>query len=256
MKKDSGRDGITLAIGMVSKHRSHAGGATFLWRTGTMRTLIKPLLALTASDLMTPDVLYLPQTMPLPEAIRLLLDNHVSGAPVVDDRGRCVGIFSAVDIARFAGQGGATSGHAHLRLPKSCSFFTKQKDPEGKTVAYCTLPLGACPIQRCEKDAEGTAKVVCSQPNCVLADWQVVEMEELPHEDIGRFMTSDVVMVTPDTPIRQLARQMIDAHIHRVLVGDEQRRPVGIVSSTDVLAAVAYAAEAPVGDEGSVATGE
>jgi predicted transcriptional regulator len=35
-----------------------------------------------------------------------------------------------------------------------------------------------------------------------------------------------------------LARMMLDAHIHRVIVVDEQNRPVGVVSSTDILAAV------------------
>jgi CBS domain-containing protein len=33
---------------------------------------------------------------------------------------------------------------------------------------------------------------------------------------------------------------MIDAHIHRVIVVDEEERPIGIVSNTDVLAALAY----------------
>jgi CBS-domain-containing membrane protein len=34
---------------------------------------------------------------------------------------------------------------------------------------------------------------------------------------------------------------MIDAHIHRVIVLDEERKPVGIVSSTDLMAALASA---------------
>ena len=33
---------------------------------------------------------------------------------------------------------------------------------------------------------------------------------------------------------------MLDAHIHHLIVVDERRRPVGIVTSTDILAAVAY----------------
>jgi CBS-domain-containing membrane protein len=33
--------------------------------------------------------------------------------------------------------------------------------------------------------------------------------------------------------------RMCDAHIHRVVIVDERRRPVGVVSSMDVLAAVA-----------------
>jgi CBS domain-containing protein len=34
---------------------------------------------------------------------------------------------------------------------------------------------------------------------------------------------------------------MIDAHIHRVIVVDEEGKPQGIVSGTDLLAALAYA---------------
>jgi CBS-domain-containing membrane protein len=32
---------------------------------------------------------------------------------------------------------------------------------------------------------------------------------------------------------------MRDGHIHRIVIVDERRRPVGVVSGTDVLAAVA-----------------
>jgi CBS domain-containing protein len=58
---------------------------------------------------------------------------------------------------------------------------------------------------------------------------------------VGRYMTQDPVTVSPGTHISDLARMMTDAHIHRVIVVDGQNRPVGIVSSTDILAAVAYA---------------
>ena len=40
--------------------------------------------------------------------------------------------------------------------------------------------------------------------------------------------------------IMDLARSMLDAHIHRIIVVDNNCRPIGIVSSTDILAAVAY----------------
>jgi CBS domain-containing protein len=54
-------------------------------------------------------------------------------------------------------------------------------------------------------------------------------------------MTADPVIVAPETPLGQLARSMLDAHIHRVIVAHADRRPLGIVTSTDVLAAVARA---------------
>jgi CBS domain-containing protein len=47
--------------------------------------------------------------------------------------------------------------------------------------------------------------------------------------------------VAAGTDIRGVARLMLDAHIHRVGVVDEAHRLVGIITSTDLLAAVAYA---------------
>ena len=41
----------------------------------------------------------------------------------------------------------------------------------------------------------------------------------------------------------EVARKMLDAHIHRVIVVRADGRPLGIVSSTDMLAALAYAPE-------------
>lgn len=54
------------------------------------------------------------------------------------------------------------------------------------------------------------------------------------------------------TPIRELARQMIDAHIHRIIVVDDENRPLGIVSSTDLLAALAYTEESSVAEAAPV----
>jgi CBS domain-containing protein len=52
-------------------------------------------------------------------------------------------------------------------------------------------------------------------------------------------MTPDPVMAAPTTGIRELARTMLDAHVHRVIIVNEVEQPIGIVSSMDVLAAVA-----------------
>jgi len=76
---------------------------------------------------------------------------------------------------------------------------------------------------------------------CVCSDWQVVEVERLPGEEVAEYMTADPVTAPPSAPITTLARMMLDAHIHRVVIVDGEDRPVGIVSATDVLAAVARA---------------
>ncbi len=70
-------------------------------------------------------------------------------------------------------------------------------------------------------------------------------MGEEPDRAIRNYMTRQPVIVALDTSIGELARMMVDAHIHRVLVvGDHNGKPCGIVASTDVLAAVTRAAQA------------
>jgi CBS domain-containing protein len=160
-----------------------------------MITTSKPFSTLTAADLMSREVVLIPKELSLRAAARLLSRNQISGAPVVDAEGRCIGVVSATDFVRWA-----------------------EKDNEAATIA--------------------TADTDC---HCA---WQVVEPERLPVDQVNRYMTCDPIMVSPQTPIRELARLMLDAHIHRVIVKDELRRPVGIVSSMDILAAVANASSA------------
>jgi CBS domain-containing protein len=169
-----------------------------------------------------------------------MLKNRISGAPVVDRDGKCVGVLSATDFLRLAGKRTDVTKPASPALPITCSFQRTFRAHDGQEITLCTLPLGVCPIQRRQKEPDGEEQIVCAEPHSVPVDWQMVEVENLPVDAVRRFMTPDPVIARPDAPIRFLARMMIDAHIHRVIVVNEARRPIGVVSSTDVLAALAY----------------
>jgi predicted transcriptional regulator len=153
----------------------------------------KPLLSLTASDLMTESLVLVPEEMSLQGAAHLLTQARVSGAPVVNHEGRCVGVLSANDFVAWVDK---TRGGTQGRPSSSVCFA-----------------------------------------------WQIIDPESLPEDAVRNFMTRDPAFVQANTAIGELARMMIDAHIHRLIVIDPERRPVGIVSSTDVLAAVARADE-------------
>jgi CBS domain-containing protein len=148
------------------------------------------LLQLTANDLMSREVVMLPKEMSLRVAAHLLAQNQISGAPVVDLEGRCIGVVSATDFMRWTEKGADAARGA-------------------------------------------TAGAEC---HCA---WQLLDVENLPLDQVGACMTRDPVMVSPQTSIVTVARHMLDAHIHRVVVADAQRRPIGVVSSTDLLAAIA-----------------
>lgn len=55
-----------------------------------------------ASDLMNSEVLTVPETMSVKDLAAFLVDNEISGAPVVDDEGKLVGVVSVVDVAAAA----------------------------------------------------------------------------------------------------------------------------------------------------------
>jgi len=73
------------------------------------------------------------------------------------------------------------------------------------------------------------------------SEWEVVNIDTLPRDEVRWYMTPDPVTVPPGTQVTRLARMMLDAHIHRIIIVDAAGRPIGVVSSTDILAAVAYA---------------
>lgn len=206
-----------------------------------MITSEKPLLELTAEDLMSRDLLVFSEEMPLREAAQSLLRVQVAGAPVVDVNGKCVGVLSAFDYVRLFKARPEALQPAHGLRPMTCPFQARLGTANGREAVHCLLALGACPLQRPQKNAKGENLLLCEEPHCVLADWQVVELEQLAEDPVRQYMTPDPVTVSMGASIRELARTMIDAHIHRVVVVDEQQKPIGIVTSTDILAALAYA---------------
>jgi CBS domain-containing protein len=157
-----------------------------------MRSATKSLLSLCAADIMSHNIVMIPREMSLQGAARMLARANVTGAPVVDTHGHCIGVLSATDFMHWV-----------------------------------------------EKDQKpGSKKTAAAQSMCLA--WQLPEGPLQPSCCVEEFMTKDPVLVTPGTRIGELARMMIDAHIHRVIVVDaESQRPIGIVSSMDILAVLA-----------------
>lgn len=59
---------------------------------------------ITASDLMNPEVLTVRDDMPVRELATFLVDNEITGAPVLDGDGELVGVVSLVDLVAVASE--------------------------------------------------------------------------------------------------------------------------------------------------------
>jgi len=165
-----------------------------------MRRAEKLFHGLTAGDVMRPAVVVLPHGMSVVTAARLLLDQQVRVAPVIDTPGRCVGALWAEDLLDWVADGGRAY----------------QADD----------PL----------------------PECVWCEWQVVDVKAAQRDQVRGHMTRDPLLVMPDTSLAGIAEVLLDPHRRSVVVVDGERRPVGVVSSKDVLAALASAERQPEGD--------
>jgi len=201
----------------------------------------KSLFELTAADLQTGVPVCLPIGMPLRDAAKKLSEARVHGAPVVDEGGRCVGVLSVSDVARWAiNISGPTVSHV-----QSCGYQETHRGLGGKVTVHCKLDEGKCPVQSTKRLPDGQHVLECREPHSVLLEWQLVDTESLPTEDVRHYMTAEPVLVDAHVSITALSRLMINSAVQRVIVIDSEHRPVGIVTVTDLVAALAGA------DEGS-----
>lgn len=169
----------------------------------------KTLLTLCAADIMSAHVVMIPREMSLQGAARMLARAEVTGAPVVDGQGRCIGVLSATDFMHWV-----------------------------------------------EKDRKPANSPGPGSPDCMCSAWQIPETAE-PGCRVEDFMTRDPVLVFPGTKLGVLSRMMMDAHIHRLIVVDPStQRPVGIVSSMDILASVAKADQAEAAKDDTLHDGQ
>lgn len=159
-----------------------------------MNSSIERLLNLRVKDVMSSNVVQVNQDDKMATAADIFDRHDVTGAPVVNDEGQCVGIVSSSDFV--------------LRTAHSADLAD-----EGKEVLV--------------QDAPG----------------EPYHVESIEKDHVRDHMTNVIESVSPDTPILQAARTMCKEHIHRLVVLDANRHPVGLVSSLDLVAAMVTAIE-------------
>lgn len=153
-----------------------------------MNSAIERILTLRVKDIMRKDVVVVRQSETMEEAARTLAEANVTGAPVVDEAGRCVGMLSGTD--------------------------------------YVDDRAGAHP----------TSQLLGGQDS----DYRI----ELLNEDlVSTHMAPVIQSVELETPVIQAARVICHEHIHRLVVIDDHKRPVGIISALDFVAAMVAAIE-------------
>lgn len=149
---------------------------------------------LVASDLMQREVVVVYDRDSLREAMNLMTENHVTRLPVVNAENRCVGMITATDILNYEQEHSEFISEANADVAR---YF----NPE--TQQWESVRLTAFALE----------------------EFAEVRVEEV--------MSRSLVYVNLDTPIRDVARKMLQERIHRVLVINEGYPLFGLISAFD-----------------------
>ena len=152
-----------------------------------------------AEDIMSREVVTVSVEDTLRDVMRILVENHVSGAPVVDPDGRCIGLVSASDILSFEEDHSETIGDANEDVAQ---FFDQE-------------------TQRWE--------------NVRLSAFALEELADISVESV---MSTEPICVELQTPITDVAKIMVERRIHRVMVVDAHGNLRGIVTAMDFVSAL------------------
>lgn len=175
--------------------------------------------SLTVRDVMVRNVVTVRADAPVSDLIRLLDFEQISGAPVLDERGRLIGVVSMRDVLRLAAHAdeiAAGDTSAPYRLPRSeDELLTWFVDPDARAMV--------------DVDVNAAARSM---------------FDEFTVRDI---MTTATFTVHAGATLPELARFLARGRIHRSLVL-EQERLVGIVTTFDLVRAIAadFAPEPPL----------
>ena len=152
------------------------------------------LLELVAADIMQRDVVTVAPRDTLSDALSLMTESHITGLPVTVGGSKCVGLVCASDILNYEQEHAEESAEANAEL-------AKHFNPE-------------------------------------LQQWESVRVSAFALEEFGdvhveEVMSRDLITVELETPLKEIARTMTAAGVHRVLVTDPETKLHGIVSAID-----------------------
>ena len=179
---------------------------------------------LSVRDLMSTDVVTVSPELSIRDALELLTERHIGGAPVMTES-RVVGVVTAADLLAFEADAppAPVEREDQLEVGELAPVVEELEDEE--TVppsAFFTdwwADAGADAVERGRAAAE--------------PEWDV-----LAEHTVAEAMSTSLLWVAPREPVARAAALMGSREVHRLLVL-ERGRLVGILTTTDIARAVA-----------------
>lgn len=176
----------------------------------------------TCRKIMVTEVVTLEPEMTLRQAVEALRGAGVTGAPVVEGA-EVVGVLSATDILEFeATSAGVPTERIELVGMEDYDPALEWDEAEEQPAKYffeMWSDAGADVLER-------------------FGETEGPEWDRLEEHSVSEIMSRKVCFVSPSAELREAARYMKEAGVHRVLVLDAGEL-AGIITATDIVRAVA-----------------
>ena len=178
---------------------------------------------LTVRDIMSEDVLTLEPDATLRDAMSALSRAGVGGAPVLSG-GELVGVVSATDLLAFAADQEPPPQEMRRQTgwgdwPETMEWQEGDDPAASYFVDYWDDAWADTFVRSSESDSP--------------------EWDTLDEHTVEEAMSRGAFSLPPETSVREAAGRMLEADVHRALVTDDTQRLLGIVSSEDVVRALA-----------------
>jgi len=174
-------------------------------------------------EIMTKELITVSPDLTLQDVARVFAEAGISGAPVVSGR-ELVGVISMTDLVEFetSNPGAPRQRDDGAEWGEIETVATLDGSEYGEPGLYFTEmweDAGADVLERFQSDSP--------------------EWNRMAETTVGSAMTTSVVSLQPSAAVQDAARLMMLAGVHRVLVVDGGGELVGLVSSSDIVRAVA-----------------
>lgn len=150
-------------------------------------------------EVMTKSVVMLSPDDTILSASLKLSEKRISGAPVVDNDGKLIGVFTESDV---------------LKMMKT----TK------RTLRLIYPSLSSISVAFQEQDTEREA---------------LEAYKEVENVKVGDIMTTEVETIRPDEEVRDAIKKMVSRGVNRLPVIDADRKVIGIITRGDILRGIA-----------------
>lgn len=183
-------------------------------------------------NLMSEDIITIDKDQNLSDALKLLRKHNVSRLPVTNNK-ELVGIVSERDIAAKLGSSKYESMPAsrlHISSVMVKDVFTVPQTMQLDEVAKLMLDngIGSVPVMDEDDQMVGIVSKADFVTLAVGIAFDKIAVKEI--------MTKDLIAVSPTERIVHARRQMIDSHVGRVPVVDDEDL-VGMITSKDLMRA-------------------